>query len=196
MTRRWPLVLTGVLVALVAAGIPVWWWFALPGQQRRVVEPMELVDVPPPVLPGPWQHRQVDSGRLPSDWGAQAQATAAWQRPDGVEIDYTVRRYASSRWAHWAFDRVDRHGSEMFDETLDRPPALRLADADEARYVCGEIRGRPFTCDNWWIDLRYGQYLVQLQSTDAPSDEQSIPPWLAELVRTVDAELTSEVPRQ
>lgn len=185
----------GALVAVLAAGISVWWWVARPGEQRREISPAELVDVPPPAVPGLRVGGMVDPGRSSSDWGAQQQATATWQRDDGVEIDYTVRRYASPRWADWAFGRVDPRGGEGFDETLQRFPDRAPAGADDARYVCGEITGRPGACDNWWVDLRYGQYLVQVQGTDVPSADRAIPSWLDQEVVRIDEQFTAAVPR-
>ncbi|MDI2028060.1 hypothetical protein QFW96_05540 [Saccharopolyspora sp. TS4A08] len=191
--KRVVVTVVGVL-ALVLVGALVWWLVA-PGEQRRVVGAAELVDVAPPALPGRWTAEVVDPGRLSSDWGAQEQATASWRAPEAVEVDYTVRRYASARWAGWAFGRVDPRGGEGFDETSQRFPRVPPREADDVRFVCGEIRGRPGACDTWWVDLRYGQYLVQVQSTDVPAEDASVPSWLDQLVVGVDAEFAEVVPR-
>lgn len=193
MRRSW--VGAGVLAAVLVAGALVWWWLAQPGEQRREVPAAELVDVPPPAVAGLRAEGTVDPGPLPSDWGAQQQATATWQRGDGVEIDRTVRRYASARWAGWAFGRVDPRGGEGFDATPQRFPQRPPAGADEVRYVCGEITGRPGTCDSWWVDLRYGQYLVQVQGTDVPGADQEIPPWIDQQVAVIDEQFTAAAPR-
>ncbi|GAB3690041.1 hypothetical protein [Saccharopolyspora tripterygii] len=184
----------GVLVAVLAAGLSVWWWVARPGEQRREVSPAELVDVAPPAVPGLRPGGTVDPGRLSSDWGAQQQATASWQSGESVEIDRTVRRYAAPRWADWAFGRVDPRGDERFDDTPQRFPDRAPAGADEARYVCGEITGRPGSCDTWWVDLRYGQYLVQVQGTGVPGADQEIPPWLDQEVARIEAQFAAVVP--
>ncbi|WP_187352076.1 hypothetical protein [Allosaccharopolyspora coralli] len=174
-------VTVGAVVLL--CGAAVLWWLPLAGQQRAERPVAELMKPGNPALPGPWSRS--DTAADSSD----SEGTRSWVGPDRAEIDQTIRRYASPVWSSWAFSRADpvsEHG-EYFDAIVERRPPRPLTSAEQERFFCGQIHGRPGACDNWWVQLRYGQYVVNIQSIDVPSsDAGEIPPWLAEFVREAD----------
>ncbi|GAA2792647.1 hypothetical protein [Saccharopolyspora taberi] len=184
-TRKLLLVAAAAVVLLAGAAAAAWWvpltW------QARVDRPVgELMAAGDPPAPGPWT-----AGYTEPEPG---EATRSWKAPGGVEVDETIRRHSSPVWASLAYDRSDPsvERAEYFDLIVERTPPRPLPEADAARYFCGQVHGRPGTCDSWWVQLRYGQYVVDIQTVDVPSAESAeVPPWLAEFVRAADEALTS-----
>ncbi|GAA2803204.1 hypothetical protein GCM10010470_42880 [Saccharopolyspora taberi] len=149
---------------------------------------LALRDAPP--MPGPWTESYAENfDETASAWGLEENALRRWTRPDGVEFAETLRRFTSADTA--AQYLVDRNRALVEQgEVVDYPPRQWPSGADEARYFCERgARG----CEQWWIRTRYGQYVLELRSTE-PTRRDEIPEWLASSVRAASHALTAVVP--
>lgn len=189
-----------VVIALVAGAIIAW---KLPyrGQGREDLPVAGLLASGAPPPPGPWQKSYVDNGWEPRGafWktGVEDEGTLSWQRKDRWEADESVHRYSSASLAAWYFDHRDPRqrlmGSsgrpEGFDDVITEPLGEGLG-ADGARYYCGKSAGSRGGCEQRWVWLRFGQYIVQIQVSEDLSAEQGPPSWLRAMTRDASGALT------
>ncbi|MFI6449278.1 hypothetical protein [Kitasatospora sp. NPDC050543] len=191
---RWALGVTAVLV-VVAVGL---WNLPLAGQWRAERQPRDLLLAEPG---GGREWRVLGDGSpqspqlrgLDQRWGRSWQEGAHSSEGRADQVFERVNRMDSPTWA-WLLFRGGADPAERAGKFYDvaRLDAAALAPhADERRFSCARSSVAEGACTRWWVWLRYGQYLVELEAAPVGDPHAEPPAWLADTVARVDGAMAA-----
>jgi hypothetical protein len=121
-----------------------------------------------PSLPAPGQWTQ--SGDLPSYDG---EATRTWNRTSD-DITELVYGYRSGAGAARGFGNSspEKTGPDVYGRARPDDIGVRVPQAQQAQYMCGEYEHR--ACTTWWAWLRFGKVDVMLRYRHEYGDPRAL----------------------
>ncbi|MFF1869903.1 hypothetical protein [Kitasatospora herbaricolor] len=193
-SARW---LLGSVAAVVVAAVAVW-NLPLAGQWRED-RPARTLVIDDPGDGRDWRVLGDGEPRSPSIRGLDQRWGRTWQQGlhsnEGYADQLSVRvdRLESPTWAWLVFrgggDPAERD-SKLYDVAELDPGAL-APHADERRFSCARSGVVDGACTRWWVWLRYGQYLVELEAVPVGDPATAAPAWVGTAVAGLDRSLSA-----
>lgn len=187
----------GAVALLVVAALAVW-NLPLAGQWRtdRPAGDLLLDD------PGDGRTWRVTGDGSPAEpylrgldqrWGRSWQQGADTTEGRADQLRERVNRMDSPTWAWLVFrgggDPAERN--RKYHDVRELDAAGIGPNADERRFACARSALVENACTRWWVWLRYGQYLVELEAVTVGEPATRPPAWVTTAAARIDQTLAA-----